>query len=237
MADLYQANALYGGVYHGRVMLGANGSVGGSRHVFVHLQGNNDGLVYPPIGCALANPFKGRAKMYAGDLMEYREDGVGYLLKTYELAEAASTTEIKIVRNGYRHIPFVGDTLMVSGAKLNTTGTGVTVTAVKKSADGTEWEVTLSAAITGSKGDVLVEADKVGTGAKCVVQNPNAYFPCDEDFVYVADDDDNEYDKARYFFTPVLALDRTFLYIDRMSPLPKGVLANNKSKVDGWFQL
>lgn len=237
MDNFYAQRATSAGVNYGNTLIQAQGSVGGARSVFVKWQGQaKDGLVFPPIGGIVKNPFKGHAKAFAGDLCEYRIDGSVYLLKTYEVAEnASSATTVKIVRDGFRHRPFIGDILMVEPNTVKATGTGVTVTAVK--ADGDVWELTVSAAITATKGAVLVEADKAESGAKAIVTNPNAYLPCDVDFLYDPATEESDFQKARYTITPCLANDSTKLYVSKMSPLPKAVKALNKSLVDGWFNL
>lgn len=245
--DFYQTRILNGGVFMGSALIQASGELGGSRHVFVKLQSSSKGgLVFPTSGGLLKNPFKGNAKIFAGDLLEYNpgiEDGTGAtvkVLKTYEVAEAVSAgTTVKIVRDGFRHIPFVGDFLMVAPSKIAGTGTAVTVTAVEKSTDATAgdvWVVTTSAALTASKGDILVEAS-AGTGTvKAMVTNPNCYAPSDADCVY-SPASDGEFDGARYLYTPCLANADTILYKSKMSPMPASVLALNTSKVAGWFSL
>lgn len=245
--DFYQQRILGGGVFTGNVLIQAKGEIGGSRNVFVKLQSSaKNGLVYPTIGGVLTNPFKGRAKIFAGDLLEYNpgievEGGATIkVLKTYEVAKAASTTEVLIKRDGFRHIPFVGDILMVAPSTVSGTGTGVAVTAVestKDSAEGDVWKLTVSAAVTAAKGAILVEADKAGTGAKGVVTNPNCYAPCDYDCIYDPASATDKFDGARYMLTPCLANDSTVLYKAKMSPIPVGVLALNRSKVQGWFSL
>jgi len=125
------------GVSNAGVLLQTSGVIGGMRHVFVGLTGDH-GLVYPTIGGYVANPFKGRAKAYAGDLCEYDPtNGKVLLLKTYEVAEAATGTTVKIKRDGYRHRPLVGDIIMVAPDTLDGTGTAATVTAVSKTTDAT----------------------------------------------------------------------------------------------------
>lgn len=245
--DFYQQRILGGGVFTGNVLIQAKGEIGGSRNVFVKLQSSaKNGLVYPTTGGVLTNPFKGRAKIFAGDLLEYNpgievEGGATIkVLKTYEVAKAASTTEVLIKRDGFRHIPFVGDILMVAPNSLSATGTGVTVTAVEKTTDNTAgdvWKLTVSAAVTAAIGAVLVEADKAGAGAKAVVTNPNCYAPCDYDCIYDPASATNDFEGARYLFTPCLANESTVLYKAKMSPMPASVLALNTSKVAGWFSL
>ena len=235
----------YTGYFAGRALLQQNGSIGGARSVFVKLQGNKNELVFPTFGGQVMNPFKGRAKLFAGDLLEYRTDANGvkpqiYILKTYEVAEkATAATTVKIVRDGYKHIPFVGDILGAAPESIGGTMTGATVTAVKANTD--TWELTLSTAITAEKGSVLVEADKTGGSAAMVVKNINAIAPCDYDFLWepVADtaninEANAEYEQARYFMTPALG---GLMYTSKMSPMPTCVKALNTSAVNGWFKI
>ena len=234
------------GVFLGKTLLQRRGEIGGARYVFVKLQGNKNELVFPTFGCKIMNPFKGTAKMYAGDLIEYRyNDGkkgaTGYILKTYVVNKATSTsadTVIYLTRDGYKHIPFVGDVLMKAPATIDGTGTAVTVTKVEPTVEESNdvWKVTLSATLADLKvNDILVEAVEAGSDKKPMVTNPNAMCPADYDFLYEPSTGDSDFDGARYFMTPVL---HGTAYIDRMSPMPKSVLdARNKSLVTGWFEL
>ena len=116
------------GVFLGKTLLQRRGEIGGARYVFVKLQGNKNELVFPTFGCKIMNPFRGTAKMYAGDLIEYRyNDGqkgaTGYILKTYVVAKNTTNgtdTEIYIVRVSF-HTSFCVSTVA---------STFVTVTAV-----------------------------------------------------------------------------------------------------------
>lgn len=234
------------GVFLGKTLLQRRGEIGGARYVFVKLQGNKNELVFPTFGCKIMNPFKGTAKMYAGDLIEYRyndseKGATGYILKTYVVAKNTTNgtdTEIYIVRDGYKHIPFVGDVLMKAPATIDGTGTAVTVTKVEPTVEASKdvWKVTLSATLADLEvNDILVEAVEAGSGKKPMVTNPNAMCPADYDFLYEPSTGDSDFDGARYFMTPVL---HGTAYIDRMSPMPKSVLdARNKSLVTGWFEL
>ncbi len=251
--DFYQQRILNSGVFGGSALVQSSGEIGGTRHVFVKLQSSSKrGLVFPTVGGVLKNPFKGQAKIYAGDLFEYNpgiKSGTGAtvkVFKTYELAEAistesgATTCTVKIVRNGFRHIPFVGDYMMVAPSKLSTKGTAATVTAVSATTDssaGDVWEVTLSAVLTASKGDILIEASAGSGSVLAMVTNPNCYAPSDADFVYTPTSSDSGFDGVRYLYTPCLANADTVLYADKMSPMPACVTALNTSKVEGWFSL
>ncbi len=249
--DFFQQRVLNSGVFHGSVLIQAQGDIGGSKKVFVKLASSaKNGLVYPTVGGVLKNPFKGNAKIFAGDLVEYNPGIDGdtgatvKILKTYQAAAASTTsdtaTTLMIVRDGYKHKPFVGDYLMVAPTSLTGKGTAVTVTAVTSKTDATAgdvWELTLSAALTVKKGDILVEAS-AGTGSVvAAVTNPNAYAPCDFDFIYNPASEDDDFEGARYLFTPCLADPGTKLYVDKMSPVPASVLAKNTCNVSGWFAL
>lgn len=231
------------GVFLGKTLLQRRGEIGGARYVFVKLQGDKNELVFPTFGCKIMNPFKGAAKMYAGDLIEYRyndsdKGATGYLMKTFFVQKSTSTASVSIRRDGYSHKPFVGDILMKAPDTLDGTGKAVTITKVEEDRELTVpvWKLTLSSDL-GSLvgGDILVEAVADGASQKPVVTNPNAMCPADYDFLYEPATGDEDFDGARYFMTPVL---HGVAYINRMSPLPKSVLAaRNKSLVTGWFEL
>ena len=82
MNDFYQKMAQARGSFSGTTLLQARGEVGGFRHVFVSLAGPKIGVMYPISGGILKNPFKGTAKVYAADLVEYKPNGECYILKT-----------------------------------------------------------------------------------------------------------------------------------------------------------
>lgn len=248
------------GHFRGLSLIQTKGNVGGYKNVFVNLVGDHNDLVYPHIGGKVMNPPKGRAKMWAGDLLEYRPTGHPnnldpeiYILRTFKLAAAVSaSTTVYIERDEFKHKPFVGDVLMVEPEVIGGTGTAVTVTAVTAttttvdSATVNVWQLTVSAALTANKGKVLVEAEEAGSDKKMLVKNINGVFDCDADFVY----DDNVSDvanssgvvtggmddfyKARYQYTPALG---GLMWIDKMSPLPQCVLDLNLCNVPGWYHV
>lgn len=253
-ADDFYLKRGYGGHFGGRTLIQAHGKIGGHRSVFVTLtDGNKSQFVYMPIGGVVVNPFRGRAKAYAGDLCEFDPDVYGKnggqtikILKYFELAKdvAASTDQtIKLVRDGYHHIPFVGDDIMVAPATLTAKGTGITIVGVTASTDGGSdvWEVTLGAQVgaTPKKGDIFVEAAKVGANTTAMVTNPNAYFDRDNDFFYEPNMSTKaeEGEGARYFYTPARANEDTVLNLAKCNKLPPAILALNKSKIPGWFNL
>ena len=226
----------YVGVFRGRKTIQRRGTIGGARSVFVKLQGNKNELVYPTFGGYIKNPFKGEAKLFAGDLIEYRTDGNGenpeiYILKTY-LVESVSGTTVNIVKDAYKHTPFVGDKIGVAPAEIGGEMSPVTINSIKvsKVGDVDVWACTCSATLSAEKGDVLVEAD----ATNMLVENINAVAPTDLDMLDAPATGDEDFDGARYSYTPALG---GIMYINRMSPMPKCVLDLNKSNINGWYQV
>ena len=225
------------GAFRGRKLIQRRGEVGGAKSVFVKLQGIKNELVYPTFGGQIKNPFKGAAKMFAGDLCEYRTNDKGvkpeiYILKTY-LVESVSGSVVNIVKDGYKHIPFVGDKIGVAPDEIGGAVTAVTINSIKvaKVGDVDVWACTCSATLDAEKGDVLVEADAEG---KMMVKAINGVFDADADMLDAPSTGDDDFDGARYLYTPALG---GIMYTHKMSPMPKCVLDLNIAKVNGWFQI
>ena len=225
------------GAFRGRKLIQRRGEVGGAKSVFVKLQGIKNELVYPTFGGQIKNPFKGAAKMFAGDLCEYRTNDKGvkpeiYILKTY-LVESVSGSVVNIVKDGYKHIPFVGDKIGVAPDEIGGVVTAVTINSitVAKVGDVDVWACTCSATLDAEKGDVLVEA---GSDNKMVVKAINGVFDSDADMLDAPSTGDDDFDGARYLYTPALG---GIMYAHKMSPMPKCVLDLNIAKINGWFQI
>ena len=225
------------GAFRGRKLIQRTGSVGGAKSVFVKLQGIKNELTYPTFGGAIKNPFKGAGKMFAGDLCEYRTNEKGvkpeiYLLKTY-LVESVSGTTLNIVKDGFKHVPCVGDKIGVAPEEIGGTMTAVTVNSVNtgKVGEVDVWVLKTSASLTTVKGDVLVEA---GTDNKMLVKNINAVIDADCDMLDAPATGDEDFDGARYFYTPALG---GIMYTHKMSPIPACVEKLNMSKINGWFKV
>ena len=225
------------GAFRGRKLIQRRGEVGGAKSVFVKLQGIKNELVYPTFGGQIKNPFKGAAKMFAGDLCEYRTNDKGvkpeiFILKTY-LVESVSGSVVNIVKDGYKHIPFVGDKIGVAPDEIGGAVTAVTINSIKvaKVGDVDVWACTCSATLAAEKGDVLVEADAEG---KMMVKAINGVFDADADMLDAPSTGDDDFDGARYLYTPALG---GIMYTHKMSPMPKCVLDLNIAKVNGWFQI
>ena len=237
------------GVFLGRARVATKKTNGGVRNINVDFQGLKNDLVYALWGGVLANPFPGAAKLYEGDMFYQELDGKAqhpklYALKVYEAASESSAKTVKLLRDGFRHKIFVGDTIMVEPATIGGKGKIANVTAVteKVETDGTKiWEVTVDAALTIAKGDILVEGkalsqtDSGGNTGEMLVKDINCFAPQDYDFVFepVADPADVEdFENAEYQLTPVIGV---LGLIHKMSPIPKCVLKLNQSRFNGVF--
>lgn len=225
------------GAFRGRKLIQRRGEVGGAKSVFVKLQGIKNELVYPTFGGRIMNPFKGAAKLFAGDLCEYRTNDKGvkpeiYILKTY-LVESVSGSTVNIVKDEYKHIPFVGDKIGVAPEEIGGEVTAATITAVKTAKVGEVdvWACTVSGTLSASKGDVLVEADADG---KMMVKAINGVCDSDCDMLDAPATGDEDFDGARYMYTPALG---GIMYTHKMSPMPECVLNLNIAKINGWFQV
>lgn len=231
-------NEIYAGVFRGRKLVQTSGEIGGARSVFVKVKGIKNELVYPTFGGKIMNAPKGTGfKFYAGDLFEFRTDENGvkpevYLLKTY-LVESASGNVVNIVNDGYKHKPFVGDKLGVAPAEIGGEMTAATITKVEnaKVGDVKVWACTFSSTVSASNGAVLVEADE---DDKMLVKAINAVADCDGLMADAAATDENDFEGARYYYTPALG---GIMYTNKMSPMPACVLKLNESKINGWFQI
>lgn len=227
------------GAFRGRKLVQTSGNIGGQKSVFVKIKGIKNELVYPTFGGKVMNAPKGQGfKMFAGDLVWFKtnENGVKpeiYLLKTY-LVESVSGSVVNIVRDGYKHKPFVGDKLGVApetiGGEIANAGT-ITAIVETKVGDVDVWACTVDKAITSKKGDVLVEVDSEG---KMLVKEINAVMDCDADMLDAGSVSADDFDGARYYYTPALG---GIMYTHKMSPLPECVKKLNQSKVNGWFQI
>jgi hypothetical protein len=140
---------------------------------------------------------------------------------------------VNIVKDGYKHIPFVGDKIGVAPEEIGGAVSAVTVTSVASAKVGSVdvWALTVSGSLTAAKGDVLVEADEEG---KMLVKNINAVVDCDLDMLDAPATGDEDFDGARYAYTPALG---GIMYTTKMSPIPACVKKLNQSPINGWFQI
>lgn len=213
------------------------------------------------LGGTIANPSKGFGHLWAAQLMEYVPGQPIKIFRSFKLnADAAgSATTIYIDGDGYSDVPEVGQFLMVapdsttvvtsvadttSGAITTTesdyTGTYAKVTAVEYDTTNERFEVTIANALSSSKidaGTILVEADAAEdaaddnpTGsAKVLCPKPNIFNEADRDMLPT---EGYGLQNANYSVSGVYDKQA---WIEKMQPLPKYVLAYNKSLIDGIF--
>ena len=225
------------GAFRGRKTIQSKGEIGGARSVFVKLQGNKNELVYPTFGGFIKNPFKGAAKLFAGDLMWYKTDDKGakpeiYILKTY-LVESVEGNVVNIVRDGFKHKPFVGDMIGVAPEEIGGSMATSQISSVVATKVGEQdvWACTMLRALEASKGDILVEACEDGY---MLVKDINAVADADMDMLDAPAEGNEDFEGARYSYTPALG---GIMYIYKMSPIPACVLKLNQARVNGWFQI
>lgn len=230
------------GSFLGRTLVVEKGEIGGSRFVFVKLQGKKNELVFPTFGGQLKNPFKAGGKIFAGDLFEFRTDENGlqpsiYLLKTFvvKAQDGADATKVTLVKDGYKHVPCVGDVLMKAPSVIGGTGAAYTIQSVTVNAAG-NWEVKFNTTLGAlSENDVLVEAKEEGANAEMLVKDINAVAPCDYDVFYPGNGTTNNVEgQARYYLAPALG---GLMYTHKMSPMPQCVLDLNRCNINGWFYI
>lgn len=235
-------NEDYVGYFRGRKTIQRSATVGGARSVFVKLQGNKNELVYPTFGGYIKNPFKGPAKIFAGDLMEYRTDENGlnpeiYILKTYlaHSVEGDNSDVVNFVNDGYKHIPCVGDKLGGISDIKEAAGVNFTILSVKEAVKGgvKVWECkTDTTDLIGSDGTIYTEINP--SDNKSYLKNINAVAPTDLDMFDAPATGDEDFDGARYSYTPALG---GIMYTNKMSPVPDFAKKFNKSNINGWFQI
>ena len=210
------------------------------------------------LGGTIANPNKGFGHLWAAQLMQYTPGQPMLIFRSFKLkADAtANATTIYIDGDGYSDAPEVGQYLMVApdatevvsmeadtetGAvtvtKTTYTGTYAKVTGVTYDETNQKFEVTLENKLSSAKidaGTILVEADKAkdteSTGSAPVLcPKPNVFNEADRDMLPT---DGYGFQNANYSVSGVY---NKQAWIAKMQPLPKYVLALNKSLIDGIF--
>ena len=190
--------------------------------------------------------------------MQYTPGQPMLIFRSFKLKvdAAANATTIYIDGDGYSDAPEVGQYLMVApddtevvSMKANTetgavtvtkttyTGTYAKVTGVTYDETNQKFEVTLENKLSTAKinaGTILVEADKAkdtgSTGSAPVLcPKPNVFNEADRDMLPT---EGYGFQNANYSVSGVY---NKQAWIAKMQPLPKYVLALNKSLIDGIF--
>lgn len=210
------------------------------------------------LGGTIANPNKGFGHLWAAQLMQYTPGQPMLIFRSFKLKvdAAANATTIYIDGDGYSDAPEVGQYLMVApdatevvSMKANTetgdvtvtkttyTGTYAKVTGVTYDETNQKFEVTLENKLSTAKinaGTILVEADKAkdteSTGSAPVLcPKPNVFNEADRDMLPT---EGYGFQNANYSVSGVY---NKQAWIAKMQPLPKYVLALNKSLIEGIF--
>lgn len=234
--------------------------VRGGRAVWVK-DSNGENRKNVLLGGTILNPNKGFGHLWAAQLVQYTPAEGCLIFRSFEVSDAAlaSATTIKIKGDGFSDAPEVGQYIMIAPESLvvetlaadtttgevtktaaDYTGTYAKITAVEYDAENAKFNVTLASALGTalSGGEILVEADAAAdaalaepTGnAKVLVPNPNTFIEADHDLLptegYGLDG------TANYSISTVHDKEA---WIVKMQPLPKYVLAKNRSYIKGIF--
>lgn len=212
------------------------------------------------LGGTILNPNKGFGHLWAAQLVQYTPGEGCYIFRSFAVKAnaASSATTIYLNGDGYSDAPEVGMYLMVApdATKVVTmtadtttgdvttsesdySGTYAEVTAVEYDSVNEQFKVTLANALGTAltAGDILVEADAeedaaldTPTGsAGVLVPNPNTFVEADRDMMPT---EGYGLENANYSISTVY---NKQAWIARMQPLPKYVLAKNRSYIDGIF--
>lgn len=226
----------------------------GGKWVWVK-DGNGEQRGNVLLGGTILNPKKGFDHLYAAQLVQYTPGQGCYIFRSFKIktaTAAATDTDIVIEADGYSDAPEVGmivmkapDALQVTTAAADTTSGEVTettadytgksakITAVVYSATDGKFTITLDQAIGElTTDDILVEATGTAKAndAKPLVTNPNTFVEADRDLMPT--DGYGIANTANYSISTVY---NKQAWIARMQPLPKYVLAKNRSYIDGIF--
>ena len=226
--------------------------VRGGKHVWVKdSNGEQRGNVL--LGGTILNPNKGFGKLYAAQLVQYTPQAGSLIFRSFALKAdaAANATEYVLNGDGYGDAPEVGMVVMVApdalevetleadsetGAVTKTvtdyTGQSAKITNVVYDKANEKFTITVDNTLGAlSAGDILVEAQgsAKSANAKVLVPNPNTFVEADEELLPT---EGYGFQNANYSISTVY---NKQAWIARMQPLPKYVLAKNKSLIDGIF--
>ena len=215
--------------------------VRGGRSVWVK-DSNGENRKNVLLGGTILNPNKGFGHLWAAQLVQYTPAEGCLIFRSFEVSDAAAAnaTTIKIKADGFSDAPEVGQYIMIAPNDVATAGNYAKITAVEYDEDNAKFNVTLASALGTalSGGEILVEADAAAdaalaepTGkATVLVPNPNTFVEADVDLLptegYGLDG------TANYSISTVHDKEA---WIVKMQPLPKYVLAKNRSYIKGIF--
>lgn len=206
------------------------------------------------LGGTILNPKKGFDHLYAAQLVQYTPAEGCLIFRSFKVqaaTSAATDTEIFVEGDGYSDAPEVGMVIMKAPESLEVetltvdegvvtktvaeyTGQSAKITAVVFDEANKKFKVTLDNALGAlTTDDILVEATGTAKAAdaKVLVKNPNTFIEADRDLM-PTEGYGIRPESANYSISTVY---NKQAWIARMQPLPKYVLAKNKSLIDGIF--
>jgi len=193
------------------------------------------------LGGDLLNPKKGFDHFYAGQLGKYvpggglSEDTEGITIYRAFAPHVAATASTTIVLNatGWDDAPEEGMVIMVAPETATATGQSAKITAVEYDKTAETFTITVDTALTVAATDILVEAKGTAASASAtpLVDYVNMWILADEDLLPT---DGFGIKNGHYYLSGVSGC---AAYIGRMQPLTKYILAQNKSLIDGVFEL
>lgn len=206
------------------------------------------------LGGTILNPKKGFDHLYAAQLVQYTPAEGCLIFRSFKVqaaTSAATDTEIFVDGDGYSDAPEVGMVIMKAPESLEVetltvnegvvtktvaeyTGQSAKITAVVFDEANKKFKVTLDNALGAlTTDDILVEATgtEKAADAKVLVKNPNTFIEADRDLM-PTEGYGIRPETANYSISTVY---NKQAWIARMQPLPKYVLAKNKSLIDGIF--
>lgn len=206
------------------------------------------------LGGTILNPKKGFDHLYAAQLVQYTPAQGCLIFRSFKVqtaTTAATDTDIYVEGDGYSDAPEVGmivmkapDAVVVETLAADTTtgevtktvadytGQSAKITAVVFDETNKKFKITLDNALGAlTTDDILVEATGTAkaANAKVLVPNPNTFIEADRDLMPT---DGYGIENANYSISTVYDKQA---WIARMQPLPKYVLAKNRSYIDGIF--
>ena len=225
----------------------------GGKWVWVK-DGNGEQRGNVLLGGTILNPKKGFDHLYAAQLVQYTPAEGCLIFRSFKVqaaTSAATDTEIFVEGDGYSDAPEVGMVVMKAPESLEVetltvdegvvtktvaeyTGQSAKITAVVFDESNKKFKVTLDNALGAlTTDDILVEATGTAkaANAKVLVKNPNTFIEADRDLM-PTEGYGIKPETANYSISTVY---NKQAWIARMQPLPKYVLAKNKSYIDGIF--
>lgn len=192
------------------------------------------------LGGDLLNPKKGFDHFYAGQLGKYvpggglSQDIEGItIFRAFKPTAASSGTTITLSATGWDDAPEDGMLIMVAPTEAATEGQSAKITAVAYDKEDEIFTVTVDTALTVLATDILVEAKGTAASAKAtvLVDYVNFWVVADTDLLPT---DGLGINDGKHYMSGVSGC---AAYIGRMQPLPAYILKQNKSLIDGVFEL